>query len=99
MASEAMSRTLNQAPSAADREAMLDALARVALADKPDVILQALEVSCGAIGIGATSEELAEAMRRSRDDEPRACHACLEALAHGDDDSRGIPHTCRQGSQ
>ena len=48
------------------REALLDELARVALADKHDVILHALEVGSGAVAFGATSEELADERGRQR---------------------------------
>jgi len=50
----------------AERQRYLDELAHVAIAEKPDVILHALEVSCGAVAIGATSEELEEAIERVR---------------------------------
>ncbi len=47
------------------RAGLLDELARVADAEKPDVVLHALEVGCGARGIGATTEEL-KAARAAR---------------------------------
>ncbi len=47
------------------RQDQLDELARVALAtDRRCPILHALEVGCGAVGIGASQEDLDEAIRR-----------------------------------
>jgi len=48
------------------RAALLDELARVALAERPCPILHALEVACGAHALGCTSEELEDAMRDAR---------------------------------